>query len=147
MLTAILGGALVLVGILATVSTRWFAIAALIATLVAAVIGLVYAPAWYLFSKNCCKAESKNKSGYIGAASKKAKAEVKAAEVVAPVAPVATAPVVEKEEVEEAVEETEEIEEVAEEAIEEVEEAVEETEEVEEVVEEATEETAEEINE
>jgi hypothetical protein len=137
-LTAVLGGALILMGILATETTRNFASAALIATLVADAIGELYAPAWYLAIKNCCKKSGK-KGGYVGATSKKVKeTEVEVEEVSVPVAPVQVAPAVEEKE--EVVEET--TEEVVEETTEEV---VEET--TEEVVEEATEEVVEEATE
>lgn len=90
LLTVLLGGALILVGALATVSTRWFALAALIGVLVAAIMGLVFAPAWYLAVKKSCakKSEGKTKSGYVGAKKSVKNAEVKAEEpqTVAPVA-------------------------------------------------------------
>lgn len=90
LLTVLLGGALILVGALATVSTRWFALAALIGVLVSAVMGLVFAPAWYLALKKSCakKSAGKTKSGYVGAKKSVKNAEVKAEEpqTVAPVA-------------------------------------------------------------
>ena len=58
---AVLGVALVLVGAVATWSTRWFAIAALVSLLVTAFIGLVYTPALYfLFKKNADKKALEN---------------------------------------------------------------------------------------
>ena len=124
--TAILGAAILLVCIPAGVSAAWFALSAFIGVLVAAFIGLMFAPALYLpvqVAMNA-KAASMTKHGYKGA--KKAekavapqeevKAEVKE-EVAAP-APVEEAPAEEP------------VEEVTEEVVEEpVEEIVEETEE------------------
>ena len=124
--TAILGAAILLVCIPAGVSAAWFALSAFIGVLVAAFIGLMFAPALYLpvqVAMNA-KAASTTKHGYKGA--KKAekavapqeevKAEVKE-EVAAP-APVEEAPAEES------------VEEVTEEVVEEpVEEIVEETEE------------------
>ena len=121
--TAILGGAILLVCIPAGVSAAWFALSAFIGVLVAAFIGLMFAPALYLpvqVAMNA-KAASMTKHGYKGA--KKAekaiapqavevKAEVK--EEVAEPAPVEEAPAEEsveevtEEVVEEPVEETEE---------------------------------------
>lgn len=46
-----LGGALVLVGAIATWSTRWFAVAALVALIVTTFVGLVYSPALYTLCK------------------------------------------------------------------------------------------------
>ena len=48
---AVLGVALVLVGAVATWSTRWFAIAALVSLVITTFIGLVYAPALYFLLK------------------------------------------------------------------------------------------------
>ena len=71
-LTAVLGGALVLVGAIATWSVRWFAICALVALLVSALIGLLYVPAVYLPMQKAedKAAASRSKSGYVGAESK-----------------------------------------------------------------------------
>ena len=124
--TAILGAAILLVCIPAGVSAAWFALSAFIGVLVAAFIGLMFAPALYLpvqVAMNA-KAASMTKHGYKGA--KKAEkaiapqAEVKAEvkEEVAEPAPVEEAPAEES------------VEEVTEEVVEEpVEEIVEETEE------------------
>ena len=132
LLTVLLGGALILVGALATVSTRWFAIAALVGTLVAAFVGMVYAPALYAVIKTK-KGEEKSKSGYVGAKKKKEKTVV-ATEVETPVEEPVQTPVVEEvpvevaEETTDSVEETETVEteeipvEVAEEVAEESEE-------------------------
>lgn len=140
LLTVLLGGALILVGALATVSTRWFALAALIGTLVAAFVGMVYAPALYAVIKTK-KGEEKPRSGYVGAKKKKEKTVVAteigtevATEVETPVEEPVQTPVVEEvpvevaEETTESVEETETVEteeipvEVAEEVAEESEE-------------------------
>lgn len=69
-ITATLGVALVLVGAIATWSVRWFAICALIALLVASLIGLVFVPATYLPLRKKEEKAARNKSGYIGAESK-----------------------------------------------------------------------------
>lgn len=59
--TVVFGVALILVGAVATWSTRWFAIAALVSLLVTAFIGLVYTPALYfLFKKNADKKALEN---------------------------------------------------------------------------------------
>ena len=78
-LTVALGLSLVLVGALGTVSVRWFTLSALVALIVSAFVGLVYAPALYLpFKKSADKkAEGKTASGYVGAKAKKAKTVVK----------------------------------------------------------------------
>jgi hypothetical protein len=115
--TALGGAALVVVGAVATAGVRWFALAALVALVVAAFIGLIYAPARCLEWK--AVADKKPvKGAYVGA--KKTSKKVKAA----PAAEVAEAPV----------------EKVAEEPVEETETPVEEV--VEETVEEPVEETA-----
>ncbi len=132
--TAIGGAALVVIGAIATGGVRWFALAALIALIVAAFIGLLYAPARCLEWK--AVADKKPvKGAYVGA--KKTSAKVKKTAV-------------KEETAEESVEETveEAVEETVEETVEEVpveetvEEAAEET--VEETVEESVEEAVEE---
>jgi hypothetical protein len=132
--TALAGVSLVIFGAVATEGVRWFAILALIALLVAAVVGLVYVPALYLPFKE--KLNAKPVEGaYVGAEKTSTKVK-KVFEKKQPVkeevkaAPVEEAPVAE--------ETTEEVvEEIAEEVVEEAteEEVVEET--AEEVVEEA----------
>lgn len=70
-MTAALGASLVLVGAIATASVRWFAVCALVALLVSALIGLVFVPAAYLpMRKVEDKAAARNKSGYVGAEAK-----------------------------------------------------------------------------
>ena len=70
-LTAVLGASLVLVGAIATAAVRWFAVCALVALLVSALIGLVFVPAAYLpMRKVEEKAAARNKSGYVGAEAK-----------------------------------------------------------------------------
>ena len=136
LLTAFAGGAFVLTGVLAASNVRWFAILSLIGMLVAAFIGLLYAPAMYIPVKKIADKRPDRNVTYKGA--KKTSTKVKKQYVKA--APVEEAPV--EEAAEEVVEEAP-VEEVAEEAaVEEapVEEAVEEVAEepaVEEVVEEA----------
>ena len=123
LLTAVLGGALVLVGAIATPIVRWFALLAILAVLAAAFIGLIYVPALYLPFKKAAD-NSPAKDGYIGAQKTSTKIKKiftkKTKEVEVPVEEV-----VETEEV--ATEETAE-EEVAEETVEEA--PAEETEEV-----------------
>lgn len=59
--TMVFGAALILVGAVATWSTRWFAIAALVSLVITAFVGLVYAPALYfLFKENADKKSFKN---------------------------------------------------------------------------------------
>ena len=137
LLTAFAGGAFVLTGALAASNVRWFSILSLIGMLVAAFIGLLYAPAMYIPVKKIADKRPDRNVTYKGA--KKTSTKVKKQYVKA--TPVAEAPVEEVAEepaVEEVVEEEAPVEEVAEEVTEEpaVEEApVEEA--VEEVVEEA----------
>ena len=122
LLTVLLGGALILVGALATVSTRWFALASLIGVLVASFIGLVYSPALYAFVKGL-KVEGKSKSGYVGAKKTSKKEKVVIATVVEEPVEEATeepAEVVEEVETAETVEETVATEEVVEETVAEV---------------------------
>lgn len=124
-LTAVLGGALVLVGAIATPIVRWFALLAILAVLAAAFIGLIYAPALYLPFKKAAD-RSPAKDGYIGAQKTSTKIKKmftkKVKEVEAPVEEVVETEetveeVVEEVEVEEApAEETEEVEESSEEA-------------------------------
>lgn len=102
--TAIGGAALVAVGAIATGGVRWFAVAALVALIVAAFIGLIYAPARCLEWK-AVQDKKPVKGAYVGA--KKTSKKVKAA----PVEEVAEAPVeetVEEAPVVETVEENEE---------------------------------------
>ncbi len=100
--TALGGAALVIVGAVATGGVRWFALAALIALVVAAFIGLIYAPARCLEWK--AVADSKPvKGAYVGA--KKTSAKEKKAPVQAEVAEEPVAETVE-EPVEEEVQET-----------------------------------------
>ncbi len=145
--TVLFGAALVVIGAVATAGVRWFAVLALIALLVAACLGLVYAPALYLPIK--AAADSKPaKDAYVGAkktSTKVKKSFVKAEETAE------EAPVEEAEEAVETVEEAEEasveetVEEPTEETAETVEEApVEEAEETEETVEETEKESVEE---
>lgn len=125
--TAIGGIALVVIGAVATAGVRWFAILALIALIVAAFIGLIYAPARCLEWKAVAD-KKPAKGAYVGAKKTSAKAKktpAKAEEVEENlVEPVAEEPV--EEAVEEPVEEA-----PAEETVEEtpVEETVENTEE------------------
>ena len=118
--TVLFGAALIVVGAVATAGVRWFAVLALIALLVAAFLGLVYAPALYLPIK--AAADSKPaKNAYVGAkktSTKEKKSFVKAEE------PANEAPA--EEAVEEPVEE-ETAEFVEEEPVEETEEAEEES--------------------
>ena len=126
LLFAILGGAaFVIVGAIATTSVRWFALASLVALLVATFIGLIYAPSLYLpmkkWSEN--KAAGTSKSGYVGAKKASVKAKKNQAKVEVPVqeqaatqAPAEEAEVEAEAVVEETVEET--VEEVAEETAE-----------------------------
>lgn len=120
-LTAVLGGALVLVGAIATPIVRWFALLAILAVLAAAFIGLIYAPALYLPFKKAAD-RSPAKDGYIGAQKTSTKIKKmftkKVKEVEAPVEEVVeTEETVEEVEAEEApAEETEEVEEASEEA-------------------------------
>ena len=66
LLTAVLGGALVLVGGIAMPIVRWFALLALLAVIASAFVGLVFVPALYLpFKKAADNAPAKD--GYIGA--------------------------------------------------------------------------------
>ena len=134
LLTATLGGALVLVGAVATPIVRWFALLALLAVLAAAFIGLIYVPALYLPFKKAADS-SPAKDGYIGAQ----KTSTKIKKIFTKKAKVVETPAEE-----EAVEET-----PAEEATEEapVEEATEEVVEVEEVAEETPAEDAVEVEE
>ncbi len=76
-ITATMGVSLVLVGAIATWTVRWFAICALIALLVAALIGLCFAPAMYLPLQKAedKKEASRTKSGYVGATAEEKKAE------------------------------------------------------------------------
>ena len=70
-ITALVGGALVLVGAIATWSVRWFAITALIGLLSASLIGLLFVPAVYLPLRKREDKAAANKSGYVGAESQK----------------------------------------------------------------------------
>ena len=80
-LTAALGGAMLLVGILGMMSTCWFAVASLIAIAVAAFIGLIYAPAAYLPVKEWAdKRPVKDKFAYKGAKKKEEKETASATE-------------------------------------------------------------------
>ena len=66
LLTAVLGGVLVLVGGIAMPIVRWFALLALLAVIASAFVGLVFVPALYLpFKKAADNAPAKD--GYIGA--------------------------------------------------------------------------------
>ena len=143
LLTAFFGIALLVVGIIATAAIRWFAVSALVAVLVSAFMGLMYAPAVYLPVKKAADKKPARPGAYQGAkkTSKKVKANVseQVEETVTPVEEVAEEPAVETTEaVEEAVEETaEEVVEAAEEVVEATEEVVEATEEVADEAEEA----------
>ncbi len=68
-MTALVGGALVIVGAIATWSVRWFAISALIGVLSSALVGLLFVPAVYLPLRKQEDKASANKSGYVGAES------------------------------------------------------------------------------
>ncbi len=95
--------AMVLVGVLGKTAAAWFAVAALVAIVVAAILSLFYAPALYLSMQ---EVESrKSKSGYVGAkkSEKKEKASIEASKEEAPV--VAEEAPEEKAPVEEAAEE------------------------------------------
>lgn len=133
LLTACFGIALLVVGIVATAAIRWFALSALVAVLVSAFIGLMYAPALYLPIKKAADKKPARPGAYQGAkrTSKKVKKAVAAqaeetaapaAEPVEPTEEVAEEPVEEVVPVEETVEAEEvvETEEVVEEATEEV---------------------------
>ena len=126
------GIALVVMGVIATTTVRWFAVLALLGLIASVFVSLIFAPSVYLPLKKIADKKAEKNTNYKGAKkkSKEKKAFVKAAPVEAK-----TEEVVE-ETTEEVVEET--TEEVVEEATEEV---VEET--TEEVVEEKTEEQAE----
>ena len=126
LLTAVLGGALVLVGAIVPPIVRWFALLAILAVLAAAFIGLMYVPALYLPFKKAAD-NSPAKDGYIGAQ----KTSTKIKKIFTKKAKVVETPA-EEEAVEEAP-----TEEVAEEGVEEVEEAP--AEEEEEIPEEAEE--------
>ena len=67
--TAVLGGALVLVGAIATWPVRWFALCALVALLSAAAVALFAAPAlqFVLLDKKAKEEAGRTKSGYVGA--------------------------------------------------------------------------------
>ncbi len=67
--TVALGGALVLVGAIATWPVRWFAICALVALVVAAAVALFFAPAlqFVLLDKKAKEGAGRTKSGYVGA--------------------------------------------------------------------------------
>ena len=127
------GIALVVMGVIATTTVRWFAVLALLGLIASVFVSLIFAPSVYLPLKKIADKKAEKNTNYKGAKkkSKEKKAFVKAAPVEAK-----TEEVVE-ETTEEVVEET--TEEVVEETTEEV---VEET--TEEVVEEATEEVVEE---
>ncbi len=66
---AVLGGALVLVGAIATWAVRWFALCSLIGLLVSAAVTLFVVPALQLplLDRQAKLAASRNKSGYVGA--------------------------------------------------------------------------------
>ena len=135
------GIALVVMGVIATTTVRWFAVLALLGLIASVFVSLIFAPSVYLPLKKIADKKAEKNTNYKGAKkkSKEKKAFVKAAPVEAK-----TEEVVE-ETTEEVVEETTEevVEETTEEVVEETtEEVVEET--TEEVVEEATEEVVEE---
>ncbi|MBO5335410.1 MAG: hypothetical protein J6A87_05470, partial [Clostridia bacterium] len=135
--------ALVVLALVATTNVKWFALAAIVGVIAAAIAGLKFVPALYVPMKEA--ADKKPKEGYVGAKKTSTKEKKVFAKKEAPVAPVAlvapAAPVVEEPAA--PAEEVEEVEEVTEEAVEETveEPAVEETAEV---VEETVEETVEE---
>ena len=134
------GIALVVMGVIATTTVRWFAVLALLGLIASVFVSLIFAPSVYLPLKKIADKKAEKNTNYKGAKkkSKEKKAFVKAAPVEAK-----TEEVVE-ETMEEVVEETTEevVEEATEEVVEETtEEVVEET--TEEVVEEKTEEQAE----
>ena len=62
--TIVLGVALILVGAVATWSTRWFAISALVALIITAFIGLVYAPALYFLLKKSADKKALDNAQY-----------------------------------------------------------------------------------
>ena len=106
----ILGGAILLTCIPAGVSGAWFAVSAFVGVLVAAFIGLIYAPSLYLPIQKTMDAQAAiaTKYGYKGAKKAEKAAEPKTAEVKAEVKEEVVAPVEESVETEEPVEETEE---------------------------------------
>ncbi|MBQ8685032.1 MAG: hypothetical protein IJ514_02530 [Clostridia bacterium] len=81
-LTVALGVALVLTLALGTTAIRWFSVMSLIALVVSACIGLVFAPALYLPLQTAWekRAESRPKNGYKGAKKTEKKEEVVASE-------------------------------------------------------------------
>ena len=97
--TVLAGGALVIVGALAVSNVRWFAILSLVGVLVAAFIGLLYAPAMYIPVKKAADKRPARNVTYKGAkktSTKEKKKFVKAApveEAPAEEAPVEEAPV------------------------------------------------------
>lgn len=130
-ITLVSCAALVVLALVATTNVKWFALAAIIGVIAAAIAGLKFVPALYVPMKEA--ADKKPKEGYVGAkktSTKEKKVFAKKVVSVAPVVEEPAAPAEEVEEVEEAEETVEEIpaEEPAEETIEEtVEETVEET--------------------
>lgn len=104
--TALGGAALVVIGAVATAGVRWFALSALVALVVAAFIGLIYAPARCLEWK-AAEEEKPVKGAYVGAKKTSTK------EKKAPVEEVKEEPVAEEAPVEETAEEP--VEEVVEE--------------------------------
>ena len=143
------GIALVVMGVIATTTVRWFAVLALLGLIASVFVSLIFAPSVYLPLKKIADKKAEKNTNYKGAKkkSKEKKAFVKAAPVEAKTEEVVeeTTEEVVEETTEEVVEETTEevVEETTEEVVEETtEEVVEET--TEEVVEEATEEVVEE---
>ncbi|MBQ7924629.1 MAG: hypothetical protein IJ329_04930 [Clostridia bacterium] len=73
----VLGAAIVLVGAVATAAVRYFAIASLVGVIVAAFVGLIFAPASACAAKAYVdkKAANKTASGYVGAKKEKSDEE------------------------------------------------------------------------
>ncbi|MBO5411641.1 MAG: hypothetical protein J6A38_00985 [Clostridia bacterium] len=65
--TVFFGIALLVVGIVATTAVRWFAVSALVAVLASAIIGLIYAPAFYLPVKKAMDKKPARPGAYQGA--------------------------------------------------------------------------------
>jgi hypothetical protein len=126
-ITLVSCAALVVLALVATTNVKWFALAAIIGVIAAAIAGLKFVPALYVPMKEA--ADNKPKEGYVGAKKTSTKEKKTFEKKVAPVAPVVEEPAAPAEEVEEVEEAEETVEEVpAEEPAEEtIEETVEET--------------------
>ena len=130
-ITLVSCAALVVLALVATTNVKWFALAAIVGVIAAAIAGLKFVPALYVPMKEA--ADKKPKEGYVGAKKTSTKEKKVFAKKVVSVAPVVEEPAAPAEEVEEVEEAEETVEEIpaegpAEETIEEtVEETVEET--------------------